>query len=307
MSNHPTAPSGRLGSTRPAAAAAALPPAAVVDGALYVVATPIGNLGDLSPRAQAVLAAVDRVCAEDTRTTGALLAHFGIRQVMQALHDHNEDDAAAALVQALQGGTSLALVSDAGMPLVSDPGYALVAAARAASLPVYIVPGPSAVLAALAISGLPTDRFAFEGFLPSKRAARRRRLQTLLAEIRTWVCFESAHRIADAAEDLAELLVERKVFIARELTKRFEESALLPAVGLPAWLAENPYRCKGEFVLVVQGAPPAEAEEAETRRVLELLLAELPPSAAARVAAGLTGQPRRELYALAMALVPPQT
>lgn len=283
-----------------------LPPssAVVVAGALYVVGTPIGNVDDFSPRARAILGTVDRVCAEDTRTSGALLARFGIHRPLQAVHDHNEDQAAAGLIKALQQGASLALISDAGMPLVSDPGYALVSAARAAEVPVYVVPGPSAVLAALAISGLPTDRFVFEGFLPSKRAARCRRLQALAAETRTWVCFESAHRIAATAEDCTEVLPKRRIFIARELTKRFEESALLPATELSAWLAATPHRCKGEFVLVMEGAPATEAAEGEARHVLELLLVEVPPSAAARVAAGLTGRSRRELYQLAMTMVP---
>lgn len=270
--------------------------AAVLAGALYVVATPIGNLGDLSPRARAVLAGVDRICAEDTRVSASLLAHFGLRKPMQALHEHNETRIVGGLIEDLRGGASLALVSDAGTPLVSDPGYALVAAARAAALPVFAVPGASAVLAALSICGLPTDRFVFEGFLPSKATARRARLQALAAEPRTLVLYESSHRITDCADDCAGVLASRRVCIARELTKRFEESALMPAEHLPAWIAADSNRQRGEFVLVVEGAPAEASDAAEVDRVLTLLLRELPVSAAARLGAELTGRPRRALY-----------
>ncbi|HEU0195688.1 MAG TPA: 16S rRNA (cytidine(1402)-2'-O)-methyltransferase [Nevskiaceae bacterium] len=271
-------------------------------GALYIVGTPIGNRGDLSPRAKAVLAAVDRICAEDTRTSGALLAHFGIHRPMQAMHEHNEDRTAADTVRKLQSGVSLALVSDAGMPLVSDPGYALVSAARASGVPIYVVPGPSAVLAALSVSGLPTDRFVFEGFLPPKAAARRRRLQVLASETRTLVCFESAHRIVETAADCAELFAERRLCVARELTKRFEESVLLPVAEVPAWLAADEHRTKGEFVLVLEGATPTVAGDDQLRATLVPLLRELSPSKAARVAAELTGRSRNELYPLAVEL-----
>lgn len=273
----------------------------VEPGALYVVGTPIGNLEDFSPRACAVLAAVDRICAEDTRTSGAMLARFGIRRPMQAVHDHNEERVAAELVALLNAGATLALVSDAGMPLVSDPGYVLVSAARGAGIPVYVVPGPSAVIAALAISGLPTDRFAFEGFLPPRPAARRERLRQLAGETRTWVCYESSHRIVEAARDCADILQARPLCVARELTKRFEESARITAAELPGWLAARPLRAKGEFALVVGGAAQGKSDAVQAARVLGLLLEELSPSAAARVAAELTGRSRRELYRLALA------
>ncbi|MDE2148267.1 MAG: 16S rRNA (cytidine(1402)-2'-O)-methyltransferase [Gammaproteobacteria bacterium] len=275
----------------------ALPP-----GSLHVVATPIGNLGDWSPRARAVLAAVDAVCAEDTRVTGAMLARFGVRRPLIALHEHNEDRLAAALVARLRAGQRLALVSDAGTPLVSDPGYALVTAARAAGVAVYAVPGPSAALAALSISGLPSDRFLFEGFLPAKASARRARLQALAAQPHTWILFESAHRIVACAADLAAVLGRRRVCICRELTKRFEESALLPATTLPDWLAVAESRLRGEFVLVAEGAAPKAADAAEAERVLRALLGELSASKAAQLAAVLTGRPRRELYRLALAI-----
>lgn len=276
----------------------------LIPGCLYVVATPIGNLGDLSPRAQAVLAVVDGICAEDTRMTGPLLAQFGIQKPMKALHEHNEDRIAAELIAQLQAGRTLALVSDAGTPLVSDPGYALVRAARAAGVTVQAVPGPCAVTAALSIAGLPTDEFTFAGFLPAKPSARRARLQALAAETRTWVFYEAPHRIVECAEDLGAILgAERLVCLARELTKRFEQSVQLPATELAEWLKADPNRQRGEFVLVVAGAPPAEAPtNLDARSLLQALLTELPPAKAARLAAMLTGQKRQALYQLALQL-----
>ncbi len=267
-------------------------------GCLYVVATPIGNLEDLSPRALRMLGAVDAICAEDTRTTGQLLAHFGISRPLKALHEHNESRLVAELIGQLQAGRTLALVSDAGTPLVSDPGYALVDAAREAGLTVQAVPGPCAVTAALSIAGLPTDEFLFAGFLPAKPAARRARLQLLAAETRTWVCYEAPHRIVECAEDLASLLgATRQVFLARELSKRFEQSVRLPADALPAWLAADPNRLRGEFVLAVAGAPrQAEATTLDARQLLRALLTELPAAKAARLAASLTGEKRQTLY-----------
>lgn len=280
--------------------------ACVTPGTLYVVATPIGHLGDLSPRAQAVLAAVDRICAEDTRTSGHLLAHYGIRRPMTALHEHNEATLVDGLVAALRDGAALALISDAGTPLISDPGFALVRAARTAGVPVIAVPGPCAAIAALSISGLPTDRFVFEGFLPAKPAARRRRLQTLATEPRTLILYESSHRILDTAEDLAAILGSRSVCLARELTKLHEQSVVLPATALPAWLREDTHRCRGEFVLLIAGAPASEADHgAEAERVLRILLRELPVSSAVRIAADITGARKKELYERALQLAPP--
>ncbi|MEQ1439651.1 16S rRNA (cytidine(1402)-2'-O)-methyltransferase [Fontimonas sp. SYSU GA230001] len=270
---------------------------------LYVVATPIGNLGDLSPRAQAVLAGVDRICAEDTRTSGALLAHFGIRRPLVALHEHNESAVCERLVRELQDGAALALVSDAGTPLVSDPGFVLVRAARAAGLPVVAVPGPCAAIAALSISGLPSDRFVFEGFLPAKSAARRSRLRALAHETRTLILYESSHRIADTAQDLADLLGPREVCLARELTKLHEQSVVLPACDLPGWLREDANRERGEFVLLIAGAAVEEpAAGLDTVQLLRLLLRELPVSAAARIAAEITGLRKKELYERALQL-----
>lgn len=270
----------------------------LLPGCLYVVATPIGNLGDLSPRALKVLSAVDAICAEDTRTTAQLLAHFGVSKPMKALHDHNESRIAAEVIAQLQAGKTLALVSDAGTPLVSDPGYALVDAARQAGVTVQAIPGPCAVTAALSIAGLPTDEFIFAGFLPAKPSARRARLQALATEPRTWVFYEAPHRIVECAEDLAAILGgERLVFLARELSKRFEQSVRLPATELPAWLAADANRLRGEFVLAVAGAPPRnEATTLDARQLLRALLTELPPAKAARLTATLTGEKRQTLY-----------
>jgi 16S rRNA (cytidine1402-2'-O)-methyltransferase len=277
--------------------------AEVIGGQLYVVATPIGNLGDLSPRARAILAQVDRICAEDTRTTGQLLAHFGIDRPLTALHEHNEERVVAGLVQQLQQGRSLALVSDAGTPLISDPGYRLVAAARDAALPVLAVPGPCAAIAALSISGLASDAFVFAGFLPHKSAARRERLRELASEARTLIVYESSHRIEDCLADVAATLgAERRVCLARELSKRFEQSVRLGAAALLDWLKADAHRSRGEFVLVIEGAPAAPRSAFDVETLLRALLRELPPARAARVAAELTGERRNALYSRALAL-----
>jgi 16S rRNA (cytidine1402-2'-O)-methyltransferase len=271
-------------------------------GALYVVATPIGHRGDLSPHACAVLGAVDRIAAEDTRTTGALLSHFGLRTPLVALHDHNEDRIAADLVRALQAGASLALVADAGTPLISDPGFALVRAARAGNVPVYAVPGPCAAIAALSISGIPTDTFVFAGFLPPRQAARRARLGEYLREPRTVVLYESSHRIGETLQDVVDVLgPQRQICLAREISKRFEESTTAAAGEVLAWHRAEPNRSRGEFVVVLAGAPPQD-DSGEGERVLRLLLAELPASGAARLAAAITGAPRKALYAAAVRL-----
>ncbi|MGY0634096.1 16S rRNA (cytidine(1402)-2'-O)-methyltransferase [Luteimonas sp. A478] len=267
-------------------------------GTLFIVATPIGNLEDLSPRAQRTLAGVAAVCAEDTRHTRRLLSHFGIEAELVALHEHNEQSLAARLVQRLEAGESLALVSDAGTPLVSDPGFRLVAAARAAGVKVSPVPGPSALIAALSVAGLPSDRFAFEGFLPAKPGARRERLQKLAGEPRTLLFYESSHRIADALEDMAAAFGSaRRAVLARELTKLFETVLDGSLEELHQRVLADADQRKGEFVLVVEGAgDDAEAALAEGRRVYALLANHMPPSSAARVAAEITGAPRKALY-----------
>lgn len=267
-------------------------------GTLFVVATPIGNLEDLSPRARRTLAEVAAVCAEDTRHTRRLLAHFGIEAELVALHEHNEQALAAKLVQRLEAGDSLALVSDAGTPLVSDPGFRLVAAARAAGIRVSPVPGPSALIAALSVAGLPSDRFVFEGFLPAKPGARRERLQKLAGEPRTLLFYESAHRIDGTLEDMAAVLgPARRAVLARELTKLFETVLDGHLEALCRRVLADADQRKGEFVLVVEGAgDDGGAALAEGRRVYALLADHLPPSSAARLAADITGAPRKALY-----------
>lgn len=272
-------------------------------GHLYVVATPIGNLADLSPRALKVLDGVGRICAEDTRTSGAMLAHFGINKPMVALHDHNEDALAGQLVQALKDGEALALVSDAGTPLISDPGFGLVRAARAAGVPVIALPGPCAAVAALSVSGIATDAFVFAGFLPPKAQARAKRLQDLSTETRTLVFYESSHRVAECVAAIAEVFgAERRLCLARELTKLYEESITAPAGEVAAWIKADANRERGEFVLVCAGAPDRNQEDGEGERVLRLLLRELGPSQAAKLTAEITGRRKNELYTLALKL-----
>jgi 16S rRNA (cytidine1402-2'-O)-methyltransferase len=267
-------------------------------GTLFVVATPIGNLADLSPRALETLRGVAAICAEDTRHTRQLLAHYGIEQSLIALHEHNEAGLAERIVARLRAGDSLALVSDAGTPLVSDPGFRLVAAARAAGVRVSPIPGPSALIAALSVAGLPSDRFAFEGFLPAKAGARRDRLAQLAGEPRTLIFYESSHRIEEALADAVVAFgADRPAAIARELTKLFETVLSGPLDELHARVVADADQRKGEFVLLVQGvADETEAKIAEGRRVYAMLNAHLPPSTAARLAAELTGAPRKALY-----------
>ncbi|WP_313252700.1 16S rRNA (cytidine(1402)-2'-O)-methyltransferase [Stenotrophomonas sp.] len=265
---------------------------------LYVVATPIGNLADLSPRAQEVLRSVAAICAEDTRHTGQLLSHFGISKPLVALHDHNEEAMAQRVVARLQGGESLAVVSDAGTPLVSDPGFRLVRAARAAGIKVSPVPGACAAIAALSVAGLPSDRFVFEGFLPAKTAARRDRLQRLASETGTLVFYESSHRIAESLADMAMAFgAERPAVVARELTKLFETVLDGSLAQLLATVQADDNQRKGEFVVMVQGAGDDEAAKvAEGRRLYARLNEHLPPSTAAKLAAELSGAPRKALY-----------
>lgn len=273
-------------------------------GALYVVATPIGNLEDISARALRVLREAACIAAEDTRHTGQLLRHFGIETPLLSLHEHNEHARLEQIVTLLREGKSVALVSDAGTPLISDPGFPLVRELRRQGLPVIPAPGPSSLLAALSVAGLPTDRFVFEGFLPAKSAARRQRLQALAREERTLVFFEASHRIVETVADLAAVFGgERPGVVARELTKRFEEVHGAPLSELTAWLQADSNRGKGEFVVLTQGAPAAtEADTPEIRRLLAALLAELPISRAVVVAAKLTGLRKKPLYDLALTL-----
>lgn len=267
-------------------------------GTLFIVATPIGNLGDLTPRALEVLRSVAAICAEDTRRSGQLLAHFGISAPLVALHEHNEDALAQRVVDRLLAGESLALVSDAGTPLVSDPGFRLVRAARAAGVRVSPLPGACAAIAALSVAGLPSDRFAFEGFLPAKASARRDQLQRLAGETRTLVFYESSHRIAESLADMrAAFGDDRPAVLARELTKLFETVLDGTLADLQARVDADENQRKGEFVVMVQGAgDDREARLSEGRRVYTLLNQHLPPSTAAKLAAEITGAPRKELY-----------
>ncbi|MDJ0904387.1 MAG: 16S rRNA (cytidine(1402)-2'-O)-methyltransferase [Woeseiaceae bacterium] len=268
-----------------------------MSGTLYVVATPIGNLEDLSPRARQTLAAVDLIAAEDTRHTGRLLSHFGVKTRLLALHDHNEADRADTVIEALRSGQSVALVSDAGTPLISDPGYRVVQAAHDAGLTVSPVPGPSALAAALSVAGLPTDRFCFEGFLPSKQKARRDRLAGLAGEPRTMLFYESVHRVGDCIDDMIETFGEdRLASISRELSKLHEQVRLATLGQLREQLAAGDITAKGEFVIVVAGAVGAGQSSLEADELLKELAGKLPDKEVARIAANVTGEKRNALY-----------
>lgn len=269
-------------------------------GTLYVVATPIGNLEDISARALRVLAEVDLIAAEDTRSSRVLLDRYGIATPMLAVHEHNEAGQSAQLVQRMAAGAAIALVSDAGTPLISDPGFRLVAAARAAGIEVLTVPGPCAAIAALSVAGIAPDRFCFEGFLPAKAAARRTRLGELAAETRTLLFYESAHRVVECVDDMVSVFGgERQAVLARELTKRFETTLGESLAAIAVALATDADQRRGEFVLVVAGNPDADsAALVEGRRLYAALARELPPARAAKIAAELSGASRRALYAV---------
>jgi len=272
--------------------------ATVQPGTLWVVATPIGNLHDLSARAAAVLGQVALVAAEDTRHTRPLLAHYGIDKPLTALHEHNERDVVDQLLARLAEGDDVALVSDAGTPLISDPGFRLVRAARAAGVRVSPVPGACAAIAALSAAGLPSDRFVFEGFLPARTTARKARLRTLDAETRTLIFYESSHRIAQSLADMGDMFGgDLEAVLARELTKRFETVISAPLQALAARVAGDPDQQRGECVVLVAGRRDgADARLTEGRRVFDILRDELPPARAAKLAAAITGAPRKALY-----------
>ncbi len=271
-------------------------------GRLFVVATPIGNLGDLSDRAREVLAAVHRIAAEDTRHSGQLLGRLGIRSPMISLHEHNEAERVTRILSCLEAGESVALVSDAGTPLISDPGYRLVRAARQAGFEVLAVPGPSSVIAALSVAGLPTDRFFFEGFLPARPAARRRRLEALAGQPHTLVFLEAGRRVPAALDDLSDLLgAGREGAVCRELTKRFETTRSGSLAELADWIRGDATRVRGEFVILVGPDPddraPSAAPVPDTASLLQMLRAEgLGAKAAARVTARITGESANALY-----------
>ena len=267
-------------------------------GTLFVIATPIGNLADLSPRAQATFRDVAAIYAEDTRHTGQLLMRLGMRCPLVALHQHNEAAMIHHVVSRLKGGEQLALVSDAGTPVVSDPGFRLIRAVHAANLPVSPIPGPCAAIAALSVSGLPSDRFSFEGFLPAKASARQRRLEQIVTEPRTLIFYEASHRIDETIRDMVKIFgPDRWGVLARELTKRFETIKAGELAQLLTWMCAEDAQRKGEFVVMVHGAAQdQQSQREEGMRVYTVLARHLSPSLAARLAAEVTGASRKELY-----------
>ncbi|MDO7903113.1 16S rRNA (cytidine(1402)-2'-O)-methyltransferase [Pseudomonas sp. K1(2024)] len=273
-------------------------------GTLYVVATPIGNLDDMSARALKVLAGAALIAAEDTRHSVRLLQHFGIDTPLAACHEHNERDEGSRFIARLLAGDDVALVSDAGTPLISDPGYHLVRQARAAGIKVVPVPGACALIAALSAAGLPSDRFIFEGFLPAKSAGRRARLEQVREEPRTLIFYEAPHRILECLEDMQAVFGdERPALLARELTKTFETLKGLPLCELREFVAADTNQQRGECVVLVAGWTAPQDEQAisrEAQRVLDLLLAELPLKRAAALAAEITGVRKNLLYQAAL-------
>jgi 16S rRNA (cytidine1402-2'-O)-methyltransferase len=268
-----------------------------MSGTLFVVATPIGNLEDLTPRARQTLASVGLVAAEDTRHTRRLLSSFGAEPALMALHDHNEEQAVHSVIDALDAGKDVALVSDAGTPLVSDPGYRLVRAAQEHGVTVVPIPGASAVIAALSVAGLPTDRFCFEGFPPARSAARRTWFENLASEERTMVFFESVHRIADSLADMVDVFgAEREAFVGRELTKMHEQCLRRPLAELCRLADSGDIVGKGEFVIVIAGAAARGESSIDSDRLLRLLDAKLGAKEASRLAAEITGEKKNALY-----------
>lgn len=274
-------------------------------GTLYVVATPIGNLEDMTPRARRTLSEADLIAAEDTRHSGRLLRHFGIGTKTEAIHEHNERSQVPRLVEILKGGKSIAFITDAGTPLVSDPGFHLVRAARQAGIRVVPVPGACAAIAALSAAGLPSDRFVFEGFPPAKSAARRAVFEKLREESRTLIFYESPHRILESLKDMSEVFGPgREAVLARELTKQFETLRAGGLEELREWVGRDTDQQLGEFVILIHGVPRAEREAVDEAagRVLKILLDELPVSQAAALAARITGLKKNKLYEYALAL-----
>ncbi|QIQ21563.1 16S rRNA (cytidine(1402)-2'-O)-methyltransferase [Zophobihabitans entericus] len=270
---------------------------------LYIVATPIGNLGDMTLRAIEVLKNVDLIAAEDTRHTGLLLQHYSINAKLFALHDHNEQQKAQVLIEKLKSGQSVALVSDAGTPLINDPGYHLVHQCRAENITVVPVPGACAAIAALSVAGLPSDRFCYEGFLPAKSKARCDSLSNLLTETRTMIFYESTHRLLDSLQDIQTVMGEdRHVVLAKELTKTWETIISLPVSELITWLNDDLNRTKGEFVLIIEGyQKSAEAElDPQVLKTLQLLQKELPLKKAAAITAEIYGLKKNALYKLGL-------
>lgn len=269
-------------------------------GILYIVATPIGNLQDITQRALDTFAQVDLIAAEDTRHSGLLLNHYGIKKPFFALHDHNEQQKADLLVEKLQQGTNIALISDAGTPLISDPGFHLVRKCRQAGLKVVPLPGACAAITALCASGIASDRFCFEGFLPAKPKARKDKLQNIAEEDRTLIFYESTHRILDSLEDIETVLgADRYIVLAREITKTWETISGDTVTNLRQWLTEDPNRTKGEMVLIIEGKPKTEENDSinpQAIKALTLIAKELPLKKAAAIVAELYGYKKNALY-----------
>lgn len=274
------------------------------NGVLYVVATPIGNLDDISNRAIATLQQADWIAAEDTRHTGRLLSHLGISARTLALHDHNEKQRAAGIIQKCLAGENVALVSDAGTPLISDPGYSLVRQCREAGVRVVPIPGPCALITALCAAGLPTDKFHFIGFLQPKSQQRQNQLADVPAGVGTIICYDTARRILDTLQDVATVFgADRELVLAKELTKTFEHLEFGTAAQITAWLQEDPQRCQGEMVLMIAPTPKADSEvSAAAMATLTLLMTELPLKKAAALAAQIHNEKKNALYKLGLQL-----
>lgn len=272
-------------------------------GTLYVVATPIGNLGDMTPRAVETLQQVALIAAEDTRHSARLMAHFDIKTPLIAYHDHSDEGRTQQIVDNLRAGKSVALISDAGTPLVSDPGYRLVKLAREANVPVVPVPGSCALIAALSASGLPSDRFSFEGFLPAKQVARVKVLESLALDTRTLIFYEAPHRVLETLQDMCGVFGdEREVVIAREITKTFETIKGDSLKNLTAWVAADSNQQRGEIALLVKGADAPDEQDMtpEQQRIMKILLADLPVKQAAAMGAQITGLKKNHLYQWAL-------
>jgi 16S rRNA (cytidine1402-2'-O)-methyltransferase len=269
------------------------------NGILYVVATPIGNMQDLSPRAKSVLQAVEYIAAEDTRHSRLLLTHFGIQTPLLSLHAHNEKQACHAVVQFLQSGKNIALISDAGTPLISDPGAYLVKSAHEYGISVLPIPGPCALVTALSASGLPADNFVFEGFLPAKSQARQQQLEKLRQEMRTIIFYEAPHRIIECITAMIAVFGENRIAVlAKELSKVFETIYRNDLQSILNWLTQEPARQKGEFVIILQGAPQLDSQliDNETKRIFTLLRRELPLNQAVKLCSHITGISKNALY-----------
>ena len=274
-------------------------------GILYIVATPIGNLQDITQRALDTFTQVDLIAAEDTRHSGLLLSHYGIKKPFFALHDHNEQEKAHILVEKLKQGSHIALISDAGTPLISDPGFHLVRQCREAGIRVVPLPGACAAITALCASGIASDRFCFEGFLPAKSKARKDKLENIAKEDRTLIFYESTHRILDTLEDMQSVLgEERYIVLAREITKTWEMITGNTIKNLREWLLEDPNRTKGEMVLIVEGKPKSDNNDeisSQAVKALELIAEELPLKKAAAIVAELYGYKKNALYQFGLA------